>query len=127
LEPKLFKDLGAKRIKARYGPFLVPPASDEATGGMKSFAIQADKMPCNDCLITNWQPGFEFRDGSIANADNGMWLHHIVFLNMNRTDTTCDKFPDRFSVVTNERTPVDVTLKGYAWFLLLLLTNDLPT
>ena len=81
---------------------------------MQEFQLEKTDMPCNDCLITSWQPGLEFLDGSTANADQGMWLHHVVFFNMNRTDVPCSRFEDRFAAAGNERTVVDVTLGGYA-------------
>jgi len=113
LEPKQFKELGAKRVKISYGPFLVPAASDETTHGMKEFELGNIEMPCNDCLITSWQPDLTYEDGSTANADKGMWLHHAVYLNMNRTDVPCARFEDRFAASGNERTVVDVTVGGY--------------
>jgi hypothetical protein len=81
-------------------------------GGMKDFTIAKAEMPCNDCLITNWVASLEFNDGSTANANTGMWLHHVVYFNLNRTDTICDSYPDRFAASGNERTPVDITVGG---------------
>jgi hypothetical protein len=80
---------------------------------MKDWTVDNSQMPCNDCLITGFNGGLEFTDGSNANAYNGMWLHHSVFINMNRTDTTCPRFPDRFIGAGNERTPIDLTVGGY--------------
>ena len=114
LEPKLFKELGSKRVKVAYGPLLVPPASDETTHGMQEFRLEGIEMPCNDCLITNWQPDLVFDDWTTANADRQMWLHHVVFFNLNRTDVPCARFEDRFAASGNERTIIDYTVGGYA-------------
>ena len=113
LEPKVFKDLGAKRVKMSYGPFIVPPKNDAESYGMKEFAIQNASMPCNDCLLLNWTPDLVYEDGSSANADRQLWLHHAAFLNMGRTDVPCPKFQDRYMASGNERAVVDLTVNGY--------------
>ena len=112
LEANNFKDLGAKRVKMAYGPFLAPASDDAKYMGMRNFEMWG-KLPCSDCLITGFKPDLVFTDGSSANANTGMWLHHAVFFNMNRTDVTCPSFPDRFIGAGNERTVVDYTVGGY--------------
>lgn len=113
LEPKNFKDLGSKRVKIRYGPMVVPGIDDESTHGMQSFDGMNAAMPCQDCLITAALPNLEFEDGTTANANTSMSLHHTVLFNLNRTDATCETFPERFLAAGNERTPLDLTLGGY--------------
>jgi hypothetical protein len=81
-------------------------------GGMAEFE-SALFMPCSDCGITHIRADLEYPNGSYANADTGMWLHHTVFYNMNRTDTTCSKWPERIFASGNERTPADLTLNEY--------------
>ena len=110
--PKFFKDLGAQRVKMAYGPFLAPASDDPTYMGMRNFTMYG-KLPCSDCVITNWTPNLEFADGSSANANTGMWLHHVVFFNMNRTDVTCPYFPDRFAAAGNERSVIDYTVGGF--------------
>jgi hypothetical protein len=112
LEPKSFKDLGATRVKISYGPYLVPAVSDETTHGMKTFSAIMAQKPCGECLITGFLANLIFADGTVANANTGMWLHHTVFFNVNRTDTSCPRSPDRFIAAGNERTPVDTTVGG---------------
>ena len=80
--------------------------------GMKAFPFSKIPAPCTNCIITGFKPNLVFDDGSTANANTGMWLHHIVFFNLNRTDSTCSKFPERFAAAGNERTPGDLTIGG---------------
>jgi len=82
---------------------------------MKEFSDPVE-MPCTDCLITGFLAGLEFEDGSNANANTGMWLHHTAFLNLNQSDTTCPDYPSRFLASGNERTPLDLTNGGYVFF-----------
>lgn len=112
LAPKNFKDLGAKRVKITYGPYLVPGSMDAATHGMELFQEPVMLMPCHDCLITAYQPNLIFEDGTTANANKGMWLHHVGISNMNRTDAACEAFPERIVATGNERESFDLTLAG---------------
>ena len=112
LEPKFFKDLGSKRVKITYGPFHMPGIDDAQSHGMLSFKSRTARMPCQECLITGYVVDLLLENGTAANANNGMWLHHIGLMNMNRNDAACDDYPDRITVNGNERTPVDLTLAG---------------
>jgi hypothetical protein len=86
---------------------------DPEFAGMKDYDTTNIQMPCTDCFITGFLGSLELLDGTVANANTGMWLHHVVFININRTDTTCPKYPDRFMASGNERTPLDLTAGGY--------------
>jgi hypothetical protein len=33
--------------------------------------------PCNDCMIVGMNAGLEYADGSEANTDTKLWLHHV--------------------------------------------------
>jgi hypothetical protein len=35
--------------------------------------------PCSDCMILGMNAGLEYTDGSDANTDTGLWLHHVCF------------------------------------------------
>lgn len=37
---------------------------------------KADK-PCEECVIVGMNAGLEYTDGTNANIDTGMWLHHV--------------------------------------------------
>jgi len=110
----------ASTIKTiKYGPFIVPDMMVES--GMADFLIPQAELPCQDCFITAIHAGLEYPNGSYANANTSLWLHHMVFLNLNRTDTVClsvmegaeeEATPQRWFASGNERTAFDFTEKG---------------
>jgi hypothetical protein len=110
LEPIDFKQYGAKRVIMRYGPYTVPPSM--INNGMKEFTEAAANRPCTDCYITKLQAGLEYPNGSIANSNTGMWLHHAVLYDFGRKDLACPDLPYRFFASGNERTRLDMTLNG---------------
>ncbi|KAI9854883.1 MAG: hypothetical protein M1824_006514 [Vezdaea acicularis] len=112
LDPAYFRDLGSKRVKIRYGPYIAPSIHDN--GGMEGFGAMDILKPCSDCTITWIQAGLEYPHGSNANIDTGMWLHHTLLLNRDKEDATCGKLPhaERMFASGNERTPVDLCLGG---------------
>ena len=59
-------------VKIRYGPYNIKANSEE------EFFITKMKKPCDDCWITAFQGGLEYVNGTVANADTGAWLHHMV-------------------------------------------------
>lgn len=71
-------------------------------------------LPCSDCLVTWMQAGLEYPNGTVANADNGLWLHHTVFSMYNKPNAVCKNKGggDRFFASGNERTPFDLTANG---------------
>jgi len=81
---------------------------------MKSFGERTVQMPCTDCLVTWIQAGLESLDGTVANADTEMWLHHTVFSNTQRTSVVCPTMTsgDRFFASGNERTPANICVNG---------------
>jgi hypothetical protein len=81
---------------------------------MRGYSEPSTTLPCNDCLITWMQAGLEFADGTTANAEAGMWLHHAVFSNVKRRDVVCPmkRHGDRFFASGNERTPVNICREG---------------
>lgn len=82
--------------------------------GMKEFKEKSATLPCKDCIITWMQAGLEYPDGTVADAGNGMWLHHTVFSNLARQSQVCPtkKYGDRFFASGNERTPVNICVDG---------------
>ncbi|KAK0727752.1 hypothetical protein B0T26DRAFT_606462, partial [Lasiosphaeria miniovina] len=113
LQPKYFKDLGAQRVRITYGPYLVAGSGDAATHGMQAFPDMDAMMPCYGCLVTGYVPDLKFSDdGTSANANKNMWLHHIGLMNLNRSAATCTHWPESISVNGNERSPFDFTIKG---------------
>jgi hypothetical protein len=82
------------------------------------------QKPCGGCLITGIQAGLEYADGTDANIDTGLWLHHMVLLasGTGKADATCayglpqvavaHPGAERIFASGNERTPVDLTRTG---------------
>ena len=33
--------------------------------------------PCTNCMVFGMDTGLEYTDGTNANIDTGMWLHHV--------------------------------------------------
>ena len=96
-----------------YGPFLVP--SVRVNMGMKSFTVPNLALPCKDCHITGFQADLKYPNGSTANVDTGMMLHHAILYNANRKDTSCpniERSIERNFGAGNERGIVDLTRKG---------------
>lgn len=108
-KPSIANDV--RRKKVEYGAITVQPRSED--NGMFRWKKEVDP-PCSDCVITVMSANLEYPDGTTADATNGMWLHHIVFLNKANLDGTCgEKKPgQRFWGAGNERTPLDLTDGG---------------
>jgi hypothetical protein len=97
----------------KYGPFLAP--SVKVNMGMKDFSLQNMTLPCRDCYITGFQAELAFPNGTIANANNGMILHHAILYNANRRDVSCSTLErgiERNFGAGNERGIVDLTQQG---------------
>jgi len=80
----------AKLVKKRYGPYKT--RANSMYNGMPFFGQDSDlEKPCEDCYITAFQGGMEYEDGSNANVDTGIYLHHFVLGNMNKEDAVCGR------------------------------------
>jgi hypothetical protein len=86
---------GAKRVKIRYGPYSIPgPGTQGLTGEPGMLWNYPDievTKPCEECVLLNQQAGLEFTNGTNANIDKGLWLHHMINLveGPTRWDPTC--------------------------------------
>ena len=120
----------------RYGPFTVPAASD--TPGMLSAVRLAVARPCAACFITSFRPNLVYADGSTANHETDMMLHHAVWTSQFRSDATCGNEPlglagQRFFATGDERTVIGLP-SGYGyrvrwydvWHMLVDLMNMAP-
>ncbi|TKA64965.1 hypothetical protein B0A55_09906 [Friedmanniomyces simplex] len=109
---QFFPQYNSQRVKMRYGPFTV--ASMAVNNGMADFQQEGIQLPCTDCLITWMQAGLEYPNGTVANADTNLWLHHTVLANMNRSSTVCPGAgnPDTFFASGNERTAINICVNG---------------
>ncbi len=103
LEPQFFRESGSKRIKVFYGPLSVPGCDDKETLGMKKFSLAGAQKPCDDCLVTLFKADLEMEDGTIADANTGMWLHHVVVVNIGHKDIIDTKLPQRVFASGNEK------------------------
>ncbi len=117
----------------RYGPFTIPdspqPGSME-TAGELTQTITGIQKPCSSCSIMSFVPKLTYADGSEANWNTDVMLHHAVWSSSARSDVTCPNWPERFFASGNERTPI-VLPQGYgykvasgdSWSMLVDLMN----
>lgn len=100
------------RKSVRYGPFTIGPSeqthgSNPAVTNIIRTQLEA---PCTDCYLTAMEPDLVYTDGSSANFDTGMMLHHTVLGNSRENDLTCGRsttigwMGERFFASGNERT-----------------------
>ncbi|MCA1843458.1 MAG: hypothetical protein LC792_09795, partial [Actinobacteria bacterium] len=96
----------------RYGPFVITPAGAGGDADHANIAVPTLAKPCSNCFLQEFQPDLVYADGSPANLDTGMMLHHAVLFSAGRADPTCgpnEPFPgklgQRFFASGNERTP----------------------
>src|SRR5437763_3112252 len=107
----------------RDGPFVIPP--EQAGGGADHADIAAPSLPkpCSNCFLLQFEPDLVYADGTAANLDTGMMLHHAVLFAAGRQDATCgpeQPFPgqlgQRFFASGNERTP-GVFPPGFGYYV----------
>ncbi|KAK1060674.1 hypothetical protein LTR74_011689 [Friedmanniomyces endolithicus] len=135
---QFFPQYNSQRVKLSYGPFTVQ--SMDINNGMGDFQAVGIQVPCTDCIITWMQAGLEYTNGTVANANTNLWLHHTVLANMNRTSAVCPGpgSPDLFFASGNERTAMDISVSGTeqagyyiapgdTWVVEVELMNMLPT
>jgi len=124
---------GVQRIKVRSGPYMAPNmqkmvAPTGEPGILWNYPHRNIQKPCNECVILKQWAGLEYPDGSVANVNNGLWLHHMVHFveGPTRWDPVCYKTgslphvdvllsvtkAERSYFCGNERTPFDHNPKG---------------
>jgi hypothetical protein len=95
----------------KVGPFVLPPAPLGAAPNQNRVLPQVAK-PCSDCFITSVVPHLVYADGSNADMDTGVMLHHLVIFEPGKTDVTCARTEGigaagrRIFASGNERTPI---------------------
>jgi hypothetical protein len=47
------------------------------SGALFNCASDLTDKPCEECAITRLEAGLEYPNGTNANIDTGMWLHHV--------------------------------------------------
>lgn len=84
--------------------------------GMIDYLQVGAKMPCSNCTITYLKAGLEYPNGSYANSNTSLWLHHIVLITYGQEDVVCGKNfygqGRRWFASGNERTPGDISRGG---------------
>lgn len=120
-----------------YGPYTVAAGSMDMPTMYDRLRLGVSR-PCSDCYITSFQADLK-ADGTTANFDTGMMLHHVVFTSQFRSDATCSGTylglaGERFFASGNERTRISFP-DGYgyrvrwwdSWNMYLSLMNMMPT
>jgi hypothetical protein len=93
----------------RYGPITLAPAVGDQPGRFAA-AVPFTPALCSNCYLTGVRVDLVYQDGSSANLDSGVMLHHLVVFNSGRPDATCPpntplgSFGERFFASGNERT-----------------------
>ena len=101
---------GLQETTVRYGPFVLPPAGKGGDVDHANVFLPNVPKPCEDCFIVRAEPDLVYDDGTPANLDSGLMLHHALLFNTGRADTTCGKdtffggLGERFLASGNERT-----------------------
>ena len=111
LPAQYFTSEGSKRVAIQYGPYTTPPRT--MMSGMKDFEEDSVEMPCMDCLITWMKADLHYVNGTEANANTGLWLHHTLLANVADRSPACGGSAVRFFASGNERTAADICVNGY--------------
>lgn len=69
-------------LSTRYGPYSVPNMGVKNVqsgeyGALSNFPDLTPEKPCEECTIVKIEAGLEYPNGTDANIDSGMWLHHV--------------------------------------------------
>lgn len=86
---------GETQTTIRMGPIPVSPHRSGGDGdhghamGTHTTLIGPWAPPCNLCYVTGVEPNLTYADGSTANYDTGVMLHHAVLFDRSKTDVTC--------------------------------------
>jgi plastocyanin len=110
-EPGAGTPLGSdvQHLHFKYGPIHVNPGQNLILIGPVTI-----EKPAYDGYVTRFKPDLVRADGSVPPVDQ-IHLHHGVFLNMSRKDTTDPSLNERFFATGEEKTIVSFP-KGYGYF-----------
>ncbi|KAK0742343.1 hypothetical protein B0T21DRAFT_381975 [Apiosordaria backusii] len=109
LEPRFFPSLEPQRLQIKYGPFTTPP-THEHNGHHKTYF--RTNPPCYDCYLTAVKADLQYPNGTTANTNTGLWLHHVVITNLVQSSITCPEGAEIIFASGNERTEVKISLDG---------------
>src|SRR5437660_4604978 len=134
-------------VEARYGPFSVPHNCVVNNNCPHNVVDFNALPPCTNCYITDSVPNLTYdgnspdghANGTTANLDTNMMMHHFVLINTANTDSVCPsglqgQFGERFFASGNERSEMHLPAPyGYVnsgsspWWLIYHLVNKDPT
>ncbi|KAK0672081.1 hypothetical protein QBC41DRAFT_383457 [Cercophora samala] len=109
LEPRFFPELGSQRLQISYGPFTTPPSQENNGHSTTYFRTNP---PCYDCYLTAIKATLQHPNGTPANTNTSLWLHHVVLMNLARSSTTCLDGAEIIFASGNERTEANISLDG---------------
>jgi hypothetical protein len=85
----------------RYGPYKVPNMKVinmlGEEGALWNYADTSAPKPCEDCTIVGMNAGLEYADGTNANIDTGLWLHHVSPETLSPDPSRIVAYPSRWS------------------------------
>ena len=71
----------SQSVKVRYGPYKIPDMKATnlfgESGSLWNYADNSAPKPCDECTIIGMNAGLEYPNGTNANIDTGLWLHHV--------------------------------------------------
>ena len=110
-------------VRSTYSTFTIP-----ANGELHNVPMTVD-APCTNCGITDMIPNLVFPNGSTANMQDGVMLHHVVLFNPAQTGIGCP-ISEPFFGAGNERTQLHLPSPyGYrntsaTWNMIVHLVNQ---
>jgi hypothetical protein len=114
--------------KALYGPFTIPAAASASQPGQLHNVPTTEPAPCTECRITDMVPTLVYGDGTTANMQTNVLLHHFVLFNQANQGLACP-IAEPFFGAGNERTHLHLPSPfGYentspTWSMLTHLVN----
>jgi hypothetical protein len=118
-------------VKSLSGPFTIPAATSPSQPGQLHNVPTNETPPCTNCRITDMVPELVFADGTAANMQQGVLLHHVVLFNQANRPLACPSasIGEPFWGAGNERTHLHLPSPyGYentssTWSMLTHLVN----
>lgn len=128
-DPGALTPLGAdvQHLHFRYGPLQIPAGQNLILIGPVTI-----EKPAYDGYVIGFRPNLVGADG-LAPPTDVVHLHHGVFLNLSRPDTTAPREPQRFYATGEEKTALSLPSPyGYfvrgsdTWAINYMLHNQTP-
>ena len=116
LTPQFFTNQGSQRVKSYIWPFR-RTLDGHQQWHRKTSHTRASRSDARIAPLLAYKLGSSCPNGTYANANTSLWLHHIVLYNINNLDTVCgsnEPGEQRFFASGNERSPVNLCINGWA-------------